>query len=367
MKRRRVLWVISSLSAGGAERMISELANAFAERGHDVAVLTLSESGSDHYRLSESVERIALNAIWDSRTPWQSLVGNWRRSQMIRHAVQKYIPDVVVSFIDQNNVRVLAALPGSGVPVIVSERTDPRRHIVGRIWNVVRRLLYPFATRIVVQTDAVAGWARRVARSKCVCVIPNFVRTLPPPVPSVARQTKAILAVGRLGREKGFDVLLQAFGQSGMAAQGIRLTVLGEGPERQRLESLADELGLAHAVKMLGVVPDPESWMAQTTVFVMPSRYEGFPNALLEAMAMGCPVIAADCDSGPGEIIQHGKNGWLVPVEDVGALATALRLFFDEESLRSRCSREAVKVREIYSKTVIVGQWENLIEEVVKK
>ncbi len=367
MSRKRILWAVSSLSAGGAERMISELANAFSDRGHAVGVLTLSAPGSDHYRLHEGVERIALDVIWDSRSLWQSVVGNLRRSRMIRNAIRRFEPDAVVSFIEQTNVRVLAGLVGSGIPVIVSERIDPRRHQVGRAWNLARRILYPFASWVVVQTEAVAGWAREFVSNHCICVIPNFVRALPEPPPFGARDRKQILAVGRLDRQKGFDLLLHAFARSGLAQEGVRLTILGEGPERQALETLACELGLAEHLELPGVVPNPEQWMAQAAVFVLPSRYEGFPNALLEAMAMGCPVIAADCDSGPREIIRHGENGWLVPVEDVAALAQAMRQLFEDAALRARLGNAAVAVRQRYAKEVIVARWEKLIEEVLQE
>lgn len=365
MSPRRILWVISSLSAGGAERVVTELANAFAERGHSVAVLTLAASDSDHYRLDRRVERIALNVIWDSTSLWQSLAGNWRRCRMIRASVRRVRPDVVVSFIEQTNVRVLSAMLGSGIPIIVSERTDPRRHKVGCAWNAARRLLYPFAARVVVQTEGVADWARRITKDKRVRVIPNFVRTLPQ-APDERPEQMRVLAVGRLDRQKGFDVLLRAFASSALAERGVRLTILGEGPERHALEDLADELGLAQAVEMPGVVQNPESWMQQATVYVLPSRYEGFPNVLLEAMAMGCPVIAADCDSGPRDIIRHGENGFLFPVEDVDALAAALKKLIDDAPLRARLGSEAVKVRGRYSRDGIVSQWVELIAEVVK-
>lgn len=367
MKPRRILWVISSLSAGGAERMISELANEFTERGHLVAVLTMSAREGDHYLLDKRVERIALDVIWDSHSPWQRLTGNLRRSWMIRRAIRSYRPDVVVSFIEQNNVRVLAALIGSGIPVIVSERIDPRRHAVGRVWNLARRLLYPFAARVVVQTDGVAGWARKMVRSMRLRVISNCVRTLPMPPLIEDRDPNTILAVGRLAWQKGFDILLHAFAQSGLVDKGVRLVILGDGLERKRLENLARELGLNHAVAMPGVVPNPEIWMGLATVFVLPSRYEGFPNALLESMSMGCPAIAADCDSGPREIIRHGENGWLVPVEDASSLAEALSLLFGAPNLRARLGAAAVKVRDRYSKDVIVSQWNSLIDELVQK
>lgn len=365
MKPRSILFVISSLAAGGAERMIVELANALDQRGHRVAMLTLAASSVDHYSLRTSVQRIALNVVWDSKSIWQSLAGNFRRSLMIRRVITDISPDLVISFIDQTNVRILAASIATRVPVIVCERTDPRRHVLGQGWAIARRLLYPMAARVVVQTESVALWARRLVPAKRTYVLPNFVRSLPAlPTTSAQRNRLAIVAVGRLDRPKAIDHLMAAFAQTGLAAQGGTLTVLGEGPERHSLELLRDSLQLGKAVSMPGVVADPESWLAQASLYVLPSRYEGFPNALLEAMAMGCAVIATDCDSGPRDIIQHGTNGLLVPVDDVEALSSAMRLLLSDEPMRMRLGAEAAKVRETYSREKIVLRWEQLIDEV---
>lgn len=362
----RVLFAVSSLSAGGAERVISELANAFATKGHEVGVLTLSHSGTDHYVLDSRVERVALDVIWDSTTVWESVRSNVLRCRMIRSAVLRFNPQAVVSFIEQTNVRILAALLGAGIPVIVSERIDPRRYEVGRSWSLARRLLYPFAARLVVQTGAVARWAAQAVARTRVRVIPNFVRELPPPVLE-GREAVQILAVGRLGRQKGFDILLKALARADLVRRGIKLTILGEGSERVALTGLARVLGIADAVALPGVVKDPETWMARCTLFVMPSRYEGFPNALLEAMAMGCPVIAADCDSGPREIITHEVDGLLVPPEDETALADALLLLFEDAKIRQRLGQQAVTVRDRFSRDRIVALWEALINEVVEE
>jgi glycosyltransferase involved in cell wall biosynthesis len=361
------LWFVSSLSAGGAERVIAELANAFADRGHTVAVLTLAASETDHYQLDTRVERIALNVIRDSFSLWQSVKSNVRRIVMIRKAIMGFAPDVVVSFIEQNNVRVLSAMLGSSIPIIVSERIDPRWYPVGRVWDSARRLLYPFAQKVVVQTERVAQWARKVTRPKRVVVIPNFVRDLPPlNLASAEIANNTLLTVGRLDHQKGFDVLLRAFFVSGLPALGVNLVVLGQGPERQALQSLAVQLGIEEFVDMPGVVDNPEDWMVKATVYVQPSRYEGFPNALLEAMAMGCPVVATDCESGPREIIQHGENGLLVPVEDPEALAASLQMVFEDAALRTHLRTQAVRVREHFSKVAIVNLWERLIEDVLK-
>lgn len=365
MSRRRILLAVSSLSCGGAERVISELAGALAQR-HHVGVLTLAPASSDHYSLPPAVERIALNLLWDSKNLYQAVRGNIRRNRMIRHAVRGYAPDAVVSFIEQTNVRVLTALLGTGVPVIVSERIDPRRYDVGRMWNLARRLMYPFAARVVVQTPGVANWAGDLVGHRRVCVIPNFVRPLPPPVTN-GRAEDFILAVGRLDVQKGHDLLIQAFARSGLPAKGLRLVILGEGPARPFLERLVDELGLSGVVHLAGVVRDPERWMARATVFVLASRYEGFPNALLEAMAMGCPVIATDCESGPREIVRDGVDGLLVPTDSIEELALALRRLLRDAELRLRLGSAAVEVRRRFARERIVQQWQALIEEVIRE
>lgn len=365
LKSRRVLWVVSSLAAGGAERIVVEFANGFADHGHDVAVLTLSSPQHDHYLIGRHVTRIALDQPWRTTSLWQRLTGNLRLCYSIRRAILAYRPDVVISFIDQSNVRVLAALTGTGIPVIISERIDPRRHILGRFWNLARRVLYPIADRIVVQTQGIADWAGSTVHLKRIRIIENPVRDLPPPQATDRREPKSILAVGRLHPQKGFDLLLRGFASSGLARNGVQLIILGDGPEREALETLVRDLKLDHAVSMPGLVSDPETWMARATVFVLPSRYEGFPNALLEAMSMGCPSIATDCDTGPRDIIRHAVNGLLIPVDHQQALADALVLMLGDSNLRARLSAEALKVRDTYSKARILLEWENVIEEVL--
>lgn len=363
---QRVLLAVSSLSAGGAERMASELVNYWAGRGWDVALLTLSCTRSDHYPIDSDVERIALDLLWDSRNAWESVVSNLRRNRMIRQAVRRFMPDVVVSFIEQNNVRVLSALLGTGIPVIVSERTDPRWHRVGRAWEAARRVLYPAASAVVVQTDAVAQWASRLVPVKRVWVIPNFLRPLPLPPPYNDRDL-LILGIGRLGREKGFDMLIPAFASSRARRQGWQLIIVGEGPERGRLEALAVSYGLDGQMMLPGVVPDPAAWLERARIFALPSRYEGFPNALLEAMAMGCAVVAADCPSGPSEIVRRDQDGLLVPVGDVAALAAALDQLVQVPARAAELGQAAMSVRARFTAGVVLAQWDSLIDSVAGK
>ena len=357
-----MLLAISSLSAGGAERVISEMANWWAAHGRDVAVLTLENFYPDHYSLHPRVKRITID--WQlPRTrlhiPWQFA----RHQAMLRSAVLGCGPDALISFIDLTNIHLLFALAGTGVPQIVTERTNPRRHRIGLVWSFARRLLYPLSRALVVQTHAVARWAGRVVPKKKVAVIPNFVREMPGPGENASRE-KVILAVGRLGREKGHDLLIRAFAALGRGREGWRLVILGEGPERSSLERLALTLGLGCEVIMPGVVREPAEWLYKAGLFVLPSRYEGFPNSLLEAMACGCAVIAADCPSGPGEIVSHGQNGLLVPPDDVDALSASLLRLMGDENLRASLGNRARDVRSRFSREKIMAQWDELVESV---
>jgi GalNAc-alpha-(1->4)-GalNAc-alpha-(1->3)-diNAcBac-PP-undecaprenol alpha-1,4-N-acetyl-D-galactosaminyltransferase len=363
-----ILLVVSSLSAGGAERVISEMAAWWAARNQRVTVLTFAGTDQDHYLLSPGVERIALDFWKRANSLLQAIDKRIYRFLRLRASVIRAHPDVVVSFIDVTNMRTLTGLLGTGIPVIVSERIDPRHHPIGYFWRISRRILYPLAQALVVQTRSVAAWASHVVPERKIHVISNFIRPLPGRTgrsSDTEPEQPYVLAIGRLDRQKGHDLLIRAFAATGAARSGWRLVILGEGPERPNLERLASELGIQGAVSMPGVVREPAEWLYKARLFVLSSRYEGFPNALLEAMACGCAVIAADCPSGPAEIVRDGENGLLVPAEDVHALSSAMLSLMGDEGLCRRLGTQALQVRSAFSQDSVMALWDDLIGNVL--
>lgn len=362
-----ILFVIFSLSAGGAERVASTLINYWVGISYRVTLVTLDCAGNDFYPLDHRVQRVGLGLNQASGDWLEFIVNNTRRIRILRTTIRSYSPDVIVSFLDTTNVLVLSAAIGLGVPVVVSERIDPRKRPIGTIVRGLRRLLYKNARAVVVQTEDVAHWARRIVRSRAVYVIPNPVQ-IPPRKHDTERSTDGVhtsLAIGRMDVQKGFDLLLAAFAQCAAKHDDWNLRIIGEGAERDRLQDLADRLGISHRVRLDPVIREPTSAFMGADLFILSSRYEGFPNVLLEAMAFGLPVISFDCPSGPGEIIRDGVDGLLVPPNDIGALANAMDWLMGAERERRQLATRATEVTERFSLARIADMWCHVLEEAV--
>jgi glycosyltransferase involved in cell wall biosynthesis len=267
----------------------------------------------------------------------------------------------VVSFTDKMNVLTLLACWGGPWQVVIAERSDPRHQLLGPLWEWLRRRAYPRCHAWVVQTEAVARFARTLAGQRPVVVIPNAVAPPAAAIPPPEQRPTRITGIGRLSPEKGFDVLVRAFACLAPWYPDWTLQIFGTGPQRGQLEDLADSLGVRDNVCLAGWIDRPESVLLESGVFVLPSRYEGFPNALLEAMACGLPCVASACDSGPAEIIRHGVDGLLVPPENVDALADALRQLVSDEAQRARLGRRAVEVTSRFSREAFFARWEEVL------
>jgi len=358
--RRRVAVVISSLGRGGAERVAAALSGAWAAAGDEVTLVTLAPPSADAFAPSPLIRRQGLDLQRPSRGRVHGLVQASRRALRLRRALVALRPDLVVSFGDRTNVLVLAATVGTGLRVAVSERTDPRVHRIGAAWAGLRRLLYPRAASVVVQTESVARWARGFCRR--VHVIPNAVE----PgacwaTPGAEEGPRRLLAIGRLERVKGFDLLVDAFARVAARHPDWSLVVLGDGPERSALEAQARRAGLAHRFELPGWTADVRGALAGAHAFALSSRYEGFPNALLEAMACGVPPVAFACPSGPGEIVTSGHDGILVPPGDVEGLASSLDAVMGDARLRERLGRNAREVAARFTPERVLDLWRDAL------
>ena len=364
-RNMRITLVISSLGGGGAERVMSIMASHWAEFGWTITLLTYDDGREDStYDLHASVIRRHLGIERESRGVWAAVTNNLGRLRVLRRAIRESVPDAVISFLDEVNVRTILATLGLGIPVIVSERNNPFRKPLGPAWSVLRRWSYRYASGVVAQTsDYMRYFSEAIQRRGHV--IPNPV-PVPPDMEHARLNSRrmVVLAVGRLVRQKGFDRLLAAFSMIAAEHAEWSLTIWGEGEDRRSLEMLRDRLGLRHRVSFPGWTAEPFEEMRRAGLFVMSSRYEGFPMALCEAMACGVPVISFNCP-GPRDIVRDGIDGILVSADDVEALAAAMDRLMAHQSERERLGANGVQIATRFQKEHVMEKWETLVYHVI--
>lgn len=362
----RILCVIPQLGAGGAERVMVKISNNLAFR-HDVVLLTWEAPGTlPFYPLGDGVH---LKQVHLSATGWGGKVSAlWRRVLMIRKHVREYRADVVLSFLDTTNISAILGCLGTGVPVVVSERIDPARYHLGWLVTELRLFLYPLADRVVVQTSRVASYFPSRMRARIV-ELPNPIAPASalasPETPGPDGRFR-IVAMGRLVHQKGFERLIDAFARLAGRHPEWDVVIFGEGPDRAALKQQAYAAGIQGRVTLAGVSSASHMELAASHLFAFPSRFEGFPNALGEAMSAGLPAVGYDGVSGVEEMIEDGITGILLhETADIKALASALHLLMRDAALRARMGAAAVSRAARWAEDLVMARWEGLLAEVV--
>lgn len=355
------------------------LSGHLVARGYAVSVLTMHRTDRDFYTLDEGVQRLCLGLAGQNRGI-RKIYANLERVAALRRVIREQDPDVVIGMMTSAAVFAILACLGLRTRVVAAERNFPGRKAIEPVWQLLRTMSYHFAAAHVAQTRECADWLVRHARARNVHVIPNSVTW---PVPGVSPRTAPdevlesdapiVLAVGDKPRQKGFDLLVDAFAGASAGKTEWRLVILGlddstcrEVGTLEALRARMQTLGISERVTLPGRVGNVSDWYERADIYVLSSRYEGFPNSLLEAMAGGCPSVAFDCDAGPRDIIEDGVNGLLVPAESPEALSQALNRLMDDRRLRDRLGKAAVVVRERYSEERIFGRWRQVIEGVME-
>jgi glycosyltransferase involved in cell wall biosynthesis len=357
----RLALVISALGAGGAERVIVTLANAWAARGWEITLITFEPPGTKpYYRVDPGVALRQLGIPSVGHPRWRAIRQGLRRVCALREALRTAAPDLAISFLAKINVLTVLASRGLAIPVVVSERNNPERQRFRGTWSCLRQALYGAAWCVVTPSRGVLDSfpPRLRARGR---VIPNPVDLTPAATPR--RGTGRLVAVGRLVHQKGFDLLLQAFAAIAAAHPEWTLTIWGEGEQRAALEALCAHLALVGRVQLPGLTERPGQWVEEADVFVLSSRYESFGNVITEAMVAGLPVIAFDCPWGPRDILRDGEDGLLVPPEDVDALAAAMRRLIVDADLRRRLGAAAAHNVRRFARDAIIAEWDALVAE----
>lgn len=368
MTKRTLFIFTARLGIGGAERVASVMANYWAEQGWQVILLTQKEADQDFYSLHDQVIRIGMGLLNESKSLKAAILQNINRLRLFRKLIRQYKPSAIISFLPNSNVLAIAASVGLKTPVIVSERSNPYQDALGPIWQKLRRFSYRYADGVVIQTTGSQAWAEAFIPKEKIAIIPNPVWPSFPETPQEMLiplpEGTLIFAMGRLSEEKGFDKLINAFAKVAPKHPNAYLIILGEGYMRPALEALIEKQELQQRVLLPGKIEKPHDIIAKGDIIALSSRFEGFPNALLEGMSLGLAALSFDCASGPGDLIEHGKSGLLIPPENVEALADGMDQLLSNPDQVKKMGEQASKVKQTFAISKIMQRWEKLIEDV---
>lgn len=348
----RICFIIPFMSGGGAERVIANLSEEMIRRGHNVSIMMTA--GNDiAYSLSDSIEIIRLG----DRT-----LGNpFKRFVRIAKMRRYYKGNRDVTYIGMEtstNIFAILASIGLRINLIVSERVDPGTYSAKWLRDIVYNL---FGRKFVLQTKAAKDYfSKRIQRK--TGIIPNPVCSALPPVFN-GKRSNIIVAAGRLEDQKDYPILLNAFAIlcNNNPTLDYKLHIYGKGSLEESLKNMADSLDISSKVVFKGFCSNIWDIENNASLYVLSSYYEGMPNSLIEAMAMGIPAISTDCPSGPSELIRNGENGLLVPVKDADALATAMEIVLSDAELSARLGNNARLIRQELSLDKICDEWLSVI------
>jgi glycosyltransferase involved in cell wall biosynthesis len=404
----KITLIIPTLNSGGAERVISEIANYLIKKNHTVDLITLSApTATPFYPIDPKINLQQLNLLLpDNPNPvpnpdlnpdinlnhnlnnpslYSKIKNLIIRIYKLRQTIISCKPDVILSFIDIMNVTTFLATRATNIPVIVAERTDPNIYKIPKFYNWLRTKLYPRSYKVTVQTQSALAYFSQQIQDKAQ-IIPNYNRinniTNPDSTTNIdstanpdsaansnsvankniTQHPKVIASVGRLEQEKDHATLIRAMPPVIAKYSQLTLQIYGEGSLHNQLQELIDSLQLTDNIKLMGTVQDIQSCLEQADLFVFPSKYEGFPNALLEAMAVGVPCIASRC-SGNTELITDNINGRLFEIGDTGTLTDLILKLLADQQTRAAFSAASQQKALSYDPETIFAQWESLLLE----
>lgn len=299
----KVFLIIPTLVQGGAERVISELANEFTKKGIEVHLVLLAKA-TQFYSIDS---RITIHKLgFENKDKLRRLYSEIMVFIKFRRLLKQERPDSVLSFMVKYNVFTILASRFLKIPVYVSDRSNPFKKIP-KSRALLRKYTYKWATGIISQTNTANSAIANITAHTNIKTIHNPIRKIK--VFNFKRE-KIILNVGRLVPEKGQKFLINAFSE--LSDETWKLVILGDGPLRNDLEHEIHTLNISNRVILTGAVNNVDEWLARSSIFAFTSISEGFPNALAEAMAAGLACISFDCDAGPKDLIDNDKNGFLI-------------------------------------------------------
>lgn len=362
---KKVAFYIGSLSKGGAERVFVNLAEYFQGEGYRVVMVTQYRK-EEEYELADGIGRVLSDIGEEEVSPYR--VVNFLRRLNKLHAVWKEEkPDLVLSCIGKNNFMAVVTAMGTGTKAVVSVVGEAKEEYPTKGMRILADLLFSRAAGVILQTERSRSFFCRKVGERAV-ILPNSLNPAFIRPRYEGEREKRIVSVGRMDANKNQEMQIRAFAALKDRYPGYGLVIYGDGELRPSLEALAAFLGVSDRVAFPGVVPDVAQRIGKAALFLLTSYSEGVSNALIEALALGLPVIATDVPSGgTEELVEDGVNGLVIPPGDQEALEAAMDRLLGDGDLAGRLGREAAKIQEKLAPERVNALWKAYFEEIINK
>ena len=361
---KRICLIAPSLQMGGLERAMSTLANFFVTKGHEIYFITIFPF-EPFFKLDSRITHVACNYKYNRNSTLLDRLIFYPRifcpfNGFLRKKVNEINPNVIMSFGDEIPQLCMLSLIGKDIPFYLSNRSSPAIKYPF-FSEVLRKTAYFMSkpTGVIAQTTFAAERKRRILGENAnIKIIPNIVR----PLNRINVQKKNwIITIGRLHKEKGIDRLLDIFKQ--LNEPNWKLVIVGKGKHEKELIEYSKQLGIYEKVIFVGKVENIEKILSESSIFVLPSYGEGFPNALCEAMSIGLPCLSFDIVAGPRDIIEDNINGYLIENENIKKMIEKIKYLIDNPSEQIRIGHEALKIVDKFSLETIGKEYLNFILE----
>lgn len=363
----KILFCIDSLRKGGAERVISNLANAFVKEDLEINILKLY-NGKDEYELNEKVGIFYLEEKIENNSNYiKKLFTFLKRRKLFKKKIKQINPDIIVAFLPYTSFLVLS-VNLLKIPIVISVRNDPTTEYANGLYKFLMKKLYPKANGFVFQTEDAQRYFKDILNIESV-IIPNSIN------PNfivdrefVGERKKEIVSVARLFEQKNHELLINAFIEISNQIPDYKLIIYGEGYMRDKLQLIIDEHSMNKRIYMPGNIQNVKEKIYDASLFVLSSDYEGMPNALMEAMCLGVPSISTDCPcGGPRFFIDNYENGILVKVGDKEMLQKEMLNVLNDKDLSQKISHNSIKISKILEPNLINSKWKNYILKVLNE
>ena len=360
---RKLAFYIGSLDKGGAERVFVNLAEYFQSRGYQIVMVTQYRK-AEEYALADGIKRV-ISDITPQETTGSRLVNFYRRVRKLHQIWKEEMPDLVLSCVGKNNFMTIVTTMFTKTKPVVSVVGEAKEEYPGRVMKFLANLLFPYASGVILQTERSKSFFSKKV-SKSAVILPNSLNPLFMRKRFQGERDKRIVSVGRLDANKNHEMMIRAFAALADRYPEYTLTIYGEGELREALQNLISSFGLENRIFLPGVIPDVADQIEKAALFLLTSYSEGISNALIEAMALGLPVIATDVPSGgTQELIRHGVNGLIIPAGDEKALEKALDKLLSDKELAERLGLEAHKIQERLAPGKVNELWQEYFEKII--